>query len=69
MNQYRFEDVGDGYVVHFFQPPGKALRSQISYEGTFIAQRNTQSHVAAAKWARKQIRDHRKAREILKGAR
>ena len=68
MQQYRGEDLGDGYVVHFVLPPGHKMLVQVSYEGTFVAQRHTHSHVAAARWARRQVRVHQKSRKILKGA-
>lgn len=67
MNQYRFEDLGDGYVVHFSLPPGQQMRTQVSFEGTFVAQKYTYSHLKAARWARAEVRRHRKARQILKG--
>lgn len=66
MNQYRAEDLGDGYVVHFHLPPGQQMLAQVSFEGTFVAQRRTNSHIFAARWARRQVRQHRKARQILK---
>lgn len=69
MNQYRSEDLGDGYVVHFYLPPGQQMLVQVTFSGTFVAEKRTSSHVAAARWARRQIGSHKKSRKILKGER
>lgn len=68
MNRYRSVDLGDGYVVHFYWETDTSMLVQLSYEGTFVSQTNTRSHVGAARWARRRMANHRRAMKILEGA-
>jgi len=67
MKEYRSENLGDGYIAHFYLAPGQLMMVRVTYEGTFVGQRKGDSHISAARWVRRQVKNHRKARSILKG--
>jgi hypothetical protein len=66
MNRYRAVDLGDAYVAHFYWKQN-SWQIQLSHDGTFVAETTTRSHIWAARWARRQMKKHRKAMQILRG--
>lgn len=60
------KDLGGGYEVSL-EPSGGAypVRTILLHEGKMIAQGLHRSYEAGAKWARKCVDDHLKARKIL----
>jgi hypothetical protein len=58
----------DGYCIHIVHPPSrKGIISRVDLAGIFVAEQSGfLTHTQAARWARSQIRDHRRAHRILR---
>lgn len=63
---YDAVDTPDGYTVHFVSGK-KGFVVRVTHGEISVADgRDFTTHTAAARWARRKIRDHKRARRILK---
>ena len=66
MARYESVDMGEGYIVHFVYVRATSFTTRITHNSAYVAEReNCHSHLLAARWARRQVRRHRKALRIL----
>jgi hypothetical protein len=68
MKRYEQTTTEDGYEVIFAYTSDNPFSVTVKHGDTFVATSGKfESHTAAARWARKRIREHRKALAILRG--
>lgn len=66
MARYEQVNMGDGYVVHFVYDLPSYFKVRVTHNGAYVAERaGNRSHLWAARWARRQVRRHRKALRLL----
>ena len=66
MARHEAVDMGGGYVVHFVYVAPTSFTTRVTHNGAYVGEReNCHSHLLAARWARRQVRRHRRALRIL----
>jgi len=67
VNNYRSENLGDGYVAHIYLTRGSPVVISLSFEGTLIAEWTGRDHVRGARAIRREMNKHKKSLKILRG--